>query len=278
MRLFIVSRTAVLAAGLSLLPASIASTAEAQSYPPNGSSSGSYGNESEQRSDSQQQGYSQQDGYPQQTQTYPQQPQQGYDPNYAPPPGFDDYDRTAPSNYDPSRPPPPPPGYRDDQAYAYNPDQDRRYEAYAEDWSQRYCTRARSNAGAGAVIGGLLGALVGSGLSGRHDHGSGALLGGVAGAAGGAVVGSTSANATSPGCPPGFVVRNDAPTFYYEGSGTPYYYAAPGWYQPWIFVGGRWNYRPYPYHGYYYSTRFYGRGGYRGGPGRGYHGWRGRRY
>lgn len=174
-----------------------------------------------------------------------------------------------PPNYDGSQLPPPPPGYRDDPAYRGDTEQDRRYEAYAEDWSQRYCVKSRNNTGTGAVIGGIFGALLGSGLSGRHDHGNGALLGGLAGAAGGAVVGSASSNATSPGCPPGFVVRNDAPTFVYAGEGDPYYYAAPDWYRPWYFYEGRWAYRPYPYHTYYY--RAYGRGGYGGygGYGRG---------
>jgi hypothetical protein len=33
-----------------------------------------------------------------------------------------------------------------------------------------------------------------------------------------------------------------------------YYYAAPGWYRPWVYVGDRWTYRPYPYHDYYYRA------------------------
>jgi hypothetical protein len=187
-------------------------------------------------------------------------PQDGY-PDLPPPPG-----------YDGSQPPPPPPGFQPDPAYASDPDQDRRYEAYAEDWAQRYCVKARSKTGTGAVIGGLLGALVGSGLSGRHDQGAGALVGGLAGAAGGAAIGSTTANETSPGCPPGFVVRGDAPAFAYQAYGTPYYYAAPGWYQPWVFVENRWTYRPYPYYGWYYGHYHGGRPGFYGRPG---YGWRG---
>ena len=46
------------------------------------------------------------------------------------------------------------------------------------------------------------------------------------------------------------MVRGDAPGFYYNG---PIYYAAPDWYHPWAFYGGRWVYRPYPYHTWYYN-------------------------
>ena len=60
----------------------------------------------------------------------------------------------------------------------------------------------------------------------------------------------SSGGETSPGCPPGYVVRGDAPGFYYNG---PIYYAAPDWYHPWAFYGGRWVYRPYPYHTWYYN-------------------------
>lgn len=178
-----------------------------------------------------------------------------------------------PPDYDGTRPPPPPPGYQPDPAYGANPDQDQHYEAYAEDWAQRNCVKSRSNAGTGAVIGGLLGALVGSGAAGWRDRGTGALVGGIAGAAGGAAIGSASEGQTSPGCPPGFVVRSGAPAFYYEGYGNPYYYAAPDWYRPWVFVGDRWTFRPYPYHAWYYHRYFYGRPGW----GRGYHGYHGYR-
>jgi hypothetical protein len=109
------------------------------------------------------------------------------------------------------------------------------------------------------VIGGLFGALLGSSIAGRHDRGAGAFVGGVAGAAGGAAIGDSSRNDTSPGCPPGYVVRGGAPAFYYEGYGDTYYYAAPGWYRPWYFYEGRWLYRPYPYHGWYYRHYGYGR-------------------
>jgi hypothetical protein len=63
-------------------------------------------------------------------------------------------------------------------------------------------------------------------------------------------------------------VERGAPAFYYGADTGPYYYAAPGWYRPWVFYGGRWTYRPYPYHGWYYrhyrgGPRPYYRGGYR---------------
>jgi hypothetical protein len=201
-----------------------------------------------------------------------QPPQQGYDDrnnDQGPPDGYD----VAPQGYDGTEPPPPPPGYQPQAGYSGNDPQDRRYEAYAEDWAQRYCVRSSGNAAGGAVIGGLLGALVGSSVAGRHDRGAGALMGGIAGAAGGAAVGTAEDNATSPGCPPGYVARGGAPGFAYDDYGSPYDYAAPGWYRPWIFVGGRWNYRPYPYHSFYYSRYGYGRGfgygGRRGGYNRG---------
>jgi len=198
----------------------------------------------------------------------------GYDDGQAPPPGYGNggpppqgYATTAPQGYDGTRPPPPPPGYQpgaDDPALR---DQDQRYSLYAEQWSRDNCIKAHGDTGAGALIGGAIGAIIGSGFGG---HGAGALAGAAVGAAGGAVVAdSTGSNATSPGCPPGFVVRRDAPVFAYGGyGGQPYAYAAPGWYQPWVFYGGVWTYRPYPYHVWY--SRHYGHYGYYRGP-RGYY-------
>jgi hypothetical protein len=99
-------------------------------------------------------------------------------------------------------------------------------------------------------LGGLFGAVIGSGLAGRGSHGEGALAGAAVGAAGGAVIASnTGSNATSPGCPPGYVLRDGAAPLYY---GPAFAYAAPGWYHPWVYYGGAWVFRPYPYHVYYY--------------------------
>jgi len=92
----------------------------------------------------------------------------------------------------------------------------------------------------------------------------------VVGAGTGAAIASSENNATSPGCPPGYVVRAGAPAYPYTYPG--YAYAAPGWYQPWVFVGGVWAYRPYPYHAWYYHTY---RGPYHGGYYRGHPGYRG---
>jgi len=193
---------------------------------------------------------------------------QGYD--QAPPPA--DYrqpeadDGRPGGDYDDASPPPPPSGYdAADPTYTPNTDADRRYEAYAEDWAARNCVKSSGNTASGAVIGGLFGALLGSSVAGYHDRGAGALMGGIAGAAGGAAVGSAQDNATSPGCPPGFVLRREAADFYYDGYGGNYYYAAPAGYHPWIFVEGRWNYRPYPYHNWYYRNHAWGRAGWRGG-------------
>ena len=185
------------------------------------------------------------------------QSERGYDDDAPPPP--------APQGYDGSQPPPPPPGYSADATYAPDPQADRRYEAYAEDWAQRYCVKSTGNTAGGAVIGGLFGALLGSSVAGYHNRGAGALMGGIAGAAVGGAAGSAADNATSPGCPPGYVMRREAPAFVYDGYGSNYYYAAPGWYRPWIFVDGRWNYRPYPYHSFYYRRYGWGHGYYRGG-------------
>jgi len=131
---------------------------------------------------------------------------------------------------------------------------------------QQYCVKSHGNVAAGAVIGGVLGAIVGGAAGGRRGGGS-AAFGAVVGAGTGAAIASSENNATSPGCPPGFVVRAGSPAYPYTYPG--YAYAAPGWYQPWVFIGGAWIFRPYPYHSWYYHT-------YRG-PYRGYHGGRGYR-
>ncbi|HEX7857441.1 MAG TPA: glycine zipper 2TM domain-containing protein [Sphingobium sp.] len=217
----------------------------------------------------------------------PPQQQQGY--NNAPqgyngaPQGYagdqQAYDQAPPSGYDGTRPPPPPPGYQPTPADLAQQQRDERYAYDAEMWARNNCVKSHSNAGAGAVIGGIFGAILGNGLSGRHDRGAGTLAGAAVGAVGGAAIGGSTGGQTSPGCPPGYVVRNGAPSYAYDTAYySDYYYAAPDWYRPWVFVGGNWNYRPYPYHSYYYRTyRPYhaygwgrgGRPGYYGGYGRG---------
>ena len=221
--------------------------------------------------------------------TYQPAPQQGYQPppqgypqNYQPPaPGVQPYQPAPQQGY---APPPqgyqqqpyqdpalePPPGYsaQDAQRDA-TPDErqyDSQYAAAAEAWSQANCVRQEQNrTAAGAIIGGVLGAVIGSSIAGRHDRGAGAIVGGGLGAiAGGAI-----ANSSGPGCPPGFVLRSGAPAFYYGGppGGAYVVYDAPTWYNPWIWYGGAWIYRPYPYHRYW--GEHYSRGGrdYRGGGG-----------
>ena len=184
----------------------------------------------------------------------------GYD-NAPPPP-----EPYAPDGYDGTRPPPPPPGYQSYQGsdqYRDDPAADQRYERDAERWARDNCVKSRGDAGTGAVVGGIFGAIIGSALGGRHSHGAGTVTGAVLGAGAGAVIASNSGgNETSPGCPPGYVVRRGAPDYAY--SQPDYYYAAPGWYRPWVFIDGYWSYRPYPYHTYYYRT-------WRRGPG---HDWR----
>jgi len=173
-------------------------------------------------------------------------PPPGYNGDQGPPPGDD---QGPPPGYNGDQPPPPPPGY-DPNAAPPQPDQDRAYAERAEWWAQRYCVKSQGNVAAGAVAGGIIGALIGSGVAGRGHRGGGAAVGAVVGGASGAAIAANSGGETSPGCPPGYVVRGDAPGFYYNG---PIYYAAPDWYHPWAFYGGRWVYRPYPYHTWYYN-------------------------
>ena len=166
-----------------------------------------------------------------------------------------------PSDYDrqdegpPSGQYAPPPDDVDANA-AYDAQAQQRDQAYADSysrWAERYCVRQReNNAASGAVVGGVLGALLGSGIAGRGNHTGGAIVGGAVGATAGAAIGANSGDQSS--CPQGYVVTNDAPAFYYQGYAPVY---GPSWYNPWIFVGGRWTYRPY--RSWYYSHPNYWR-------------------
>jgi hypothetical protein len=188
-------------------------------------------------------------GYQAPPQGYGQQPQQGYDQNGYPPP---------PAGYNPQGGPDqslaPPPGYtaQDAQQDAAQRAYDAQYAAAAQGWFQANCIRQEQNrTAAGAIVGGILGAVIGSSVAGRHDRGAGAVVGGALGAvAGGAV-----ANSSGPGCPSGYVLRSGAPAFYYgpPPGGVAVVYDAPTWYNPWVFYGGSWVYRPYPYHRYWHE-------------------------
>lgn len=162
----------------------------------------------------------------------------GYQPGYA----YGDPDIPPPEGYDQSY------GRYDNSPRAR--DEDRRYAESVQRWAEDNCVDQRNhNAAAGAVIGGILGAIIGSGVAGRGSHTGGAIVGGALGAMAGSAIGASD---TSPGCPPGYVVRDGAASFrpgfaFYGGYG----YAAPPGYRPWIWTGGRWAYRPYPYHRYY---------------------------
>jgi hypothetical protein len=249
------------ATGLSLMAMSAAfgaASAQQQPYPPGG-----YDAQPQQ-------------GYNQPPPGYGQQPPPP-DYNGAPPPqGYTNAAPPPPPGYDGSQPPPPPPGYQVGQDDARQRARDQQYASYAQQWSQAYCVKAHGDVGAGAIIGGIAGAILGSAVGGRGNHGTGAVVGGAFGAVGGAAIaGSSGSNATSPGCPPSYVVRSGAPAFAYEEGPDPYLYAAPDWYRPWVFYDGLWVYRPYPYHVWYYGHyyRGYDHGGY------GYrHGYRGRRW
>ena len=188
----------------------------------------------------------------------------GPPPDYRGGPRPSDYADQPPPGYSDGATPPPPPGY---SGYGQDPAQqaqDQRYAYYAEQWARDNCVRSQGDVAGGAFIGGLFGALIGAGVSG--GRGGGALAGAAIGGTTGAVIASSAGgDTTSPGCPRGYVVRDGAPDFYYASG--PYAYAAPGWYNPWVWWGGAWVFRPYPYHAWYYHN--YWRGGWRGG------GWRG---
>ena len=130
----------------------------------------------------------------------------------------------------------------DDRAQRY----DRDYADQYSRWAAQYCVDRRDNrTAAGAAIGGVLGAVLGSGIAGRGGHVGGAVVGGVLGATAGAAIGAN----TDTACPPGYVVLAGAPAFHYYG---PVFYApqvtyGPAWYKPWVWVDGRWVYRPYRY-------------------------------
>lgn len=164
-------------------------------------------------------------------------------------------------------PPPPPPGYAPQQGYqdpAMNPpagyseddarrdaseqarQQDREYAARAEAWAQANCMRAEANrTTGGALLGGILGAVIGSNLASGGGRTGGAIIGGVAGSAIGANVAKNSESA----CPQGYALRPGAPPF--APPPAVVVYDAPAWYNPWIWYDGRYIYRPYPYHRYY---------------------------
>ena len=172
-------------------------------------------------------------------------------PGYQPPPPPRGYGPQAQGGYaDPALQPPP--GYTAEDAQRdvspQERESDRNYAYAAEQWSAANCIRQEQNrTAAGAIIGGVLGAVIGSAAAGRGSRGAGAVIGGALGAtAGGAV-----ANSQGPGCPPGFVLRSGAPGFYYGPPPGAVVYEAPGWYNPWIWYDGSWVYRPYPYHRYW---------------------------
>jgi hypothetical protein len=150
----------------------------------------------------------------------------------------------------------PPPG--SDQGGDYDDQSQQQDEAYAQsysEWAARYCVNQANNTAAGAVIGGILGAGIGAAVS--HNAGRGAAIGGAIGVGTGAVAGAASSQGP---CPQGYVVASGAPAFAYGGG--PYVAWAPAWYNPWVFVGGRWAYHPYRY--WYWRHQAYWRPGWHG--------------
>ena len=111
-----------------------------------------------------------------------------------------------------------------------------RYYAYDE------CRHERANnAVAGAIIGGIAGALIGHGVSGYHERGSGTAAGAVIGGTAGAAIGSSS------GCYHRHYYYYHRPRVYYYGEPRPYY-APP----PYYYYG-----RPDYYPDYYYGRPYY---------------------
>lgn len=175
---------------------------------------------------------------------------QPYSQNYPPPP---------PSSYPPPPGPPPqtygdpamnpPPGYTAEDAQRDASErareEDRAYAAQAEAWAQANCMREEANRSTGgALLGGILGAVIGSNLASGGGRTGGAIIGGAAGAA----IGANVAKNSQAACPQGYVLRPGAPPFYPPAVVV---YEAPPWYNPWIWYDGRYIYRPYPYHRYY---------------------------
>jgi hypothetical protein len=178
---------------------------------------------------------------------YQQQQQQGYPP----PPGYQGAPQQGPYQ-DPALQPPPGYSSEDAQRDASEAERnyDRGYAAAAEEWSAANCIRKEENrTAAGAIIGGVLGAVIGSNIAGGRSRGAGAVVGGALGA----VTGGAIANNSGPGCPPGFVLRPGAPAFYGPPGPAVVVYDQPGWYNPWLWYDGRWMYRPYPYHRYWHD-------------------------
>jgi len=166
----------------------------------------------------------------------------GPPPGYGPPPDY--------SGQAPDQGPPPPQGYSDQDRQQDQSEQarqqDRAYAEAQERWAAENCIhQEQDRAVAGTVIGGILGAVIGSNIGRGGGRTGGAIIGGVAGAVAGNALARDSGGGV---CPQGYALRPGAPVF----APPPYVvYAAPVEYNPWIWYGGRWVYRPYPYHRYY---------------------------
>lgn len=110
---------------------------------------------------------------------------------------------------------------------------------YGDNYSYDPCRRASTNRGtAGALIGGAIGAVIGSNAAARNARTEGALLGGALGAATGAAVGNRSAACTSAYAPPPPAPRTSyyQPRYnndhrYYEGRHDDDRYGDRGYYE-----------------------------------------------
>ena len=201
-------------------------------------------------------------------------------------PGSQPYDPAAADTAD-VPPPPPPPSVEDqlqaDRDAAQSDRDAARQQAYANKDRQAYddryaraeCVQKRRGSGvAGALIGGALGAVIGSQLGARGSRTEAGVIGGAVGAMAGGAIGSSSTEA----CPDGYervVVYDSPPPDYYDGPPPGYAYGPPpGSYYgppPAYYYGPppAYYYGPGPsvsiWYGHAWGPRRYGYYGYRGG-------------
>jgi hypothetical protein len=169
---------------------------------------------------------------------------QGPAPDYARPPPASEPQVESPSYQSDNRSYQGDSGSYQDQRRAYD-ERYRQWEAQRDAWAHNNCVnRKTGNTFAGALFGGILGAVAGSQLGGRGERTEASVAGGALGAfTGGAI-----ANSASGPCPEGYAVADAAPpppaappqVGYGVGYYAPppaYYYPAPYYYGPAYYYG-----------------------------------------